>query len=608
MRKVTVLIPCHNEEAGIANVIKGFSRRQLRRYGFALDVLVIDNNSTDKTAAVAKKAGARVIHEAKKGKGNAIRAGFAHLLPDTDYVAMLDGDDTYRPQELLRLLEPLESGFSNVVIGSRMHGRINEGSMAPLNRLGNRVFSRLVRSVYGVSVTDVLTGYFAWTRGAVERLQPHLVSDGFAIEMEMITKMARLGEEIYSVPITYLARAGESNLRPLQDGGRILKMFMRNLQWRPQTARRQRIAFVSDAVLPYHKGGKEKRLFEIATRLVAENREVHIYTMQWWDGPKIIVHEGVHYHAICKLHPLYRHNRRSMREALWFGLATFKLLFVRFDVLDVDQMPFFPLFSAKIVTLLRRRRLYASWHEVTDLAAWQAYVGVLGGVIAWMVERLATLLPDVIIANSVHTERKLHLLGRRNVKTVQLGVDLAHIYTVAPAATPNDVIFVGRLLAHKNADALIKAIAIIKTTKPDIRCLIVGGGPERTALETLVVQLGVQANVEFTGEVATHSEVYALMKASKMLVLPSVREGFGLVAVEANAAGIPVITTAHQDNATRDLIQEGVNGLLVEPYGEAIAAKIKELLAEMSTFSPSSEVAQYDWQVVASNIERSYGL
>src|SRR5436309_3271335 len=111
LKKITVVIPCYNEEAGIAAVIKGFPRAILRRHGYTLEVLVVDNNSTDKTAEVARAAGARVIHEPKQGKGNAIRAAFYNVSEDTDYVVMCDGDDTYKAHEILRLVEPLSSGF-----------------------------------------------------------------------------------------------------------------------------------------------------------------------------------------------------------------------------------------------------------------------------------------------------------------------------------------------------------------------------------------------------------------------------------------------------------------------------------------------------------------
>ena len=237
MKKISVVIPCYNEADGIAQVIKGFENPKLGRYGYKVEVIVVDNNSTDDTARIAAAAGARVICETRQGKGHAIRTAFASIPVTTDYVVMLDGDDTYRPEEIIRMVEPLDSGFCNVVIGSRLGGRIGAGSMRPLNRLGNWGYSHLVRACYRVNVTDVLTGYFAWKRDVVVKLQPHLTSAGFAIEMEMITKMARLGEEIYSVPISYHSRAGESSLRPFHDGFRILVMFMKNLAWQPGSSR-----------------------------------------------------------------------------------------------------------------------------------------------------------------------------------------------------------------------------------------------------------------------------------------------------------------------------------------------------------------------------------
>jgi glycosyltransferase involved in cell wall biosynthesis len=232
-KKITVLIPCYNEADAIATVIAKFPRERLAMYGYDLDILVIDNNSSDNTAELAKAAGARVIIEPKQGKGNAIKTGFYNIPDDTDYVAMLDGDDTYKPEEILRLIAPIDDGFAQVIIGSRMHGRIRVGSMKPLNRFGNRLYSRLVRTVYKVTVTDVLTGYYAWSREAIEALRPHLRSQGFAIEMEMVTKMARLGFEIFSVPVSYDPRLGDSSLNPIVDGAKIMRMYVRNLRWKP---------------------------------------------------------------------------------------------------------------------------------------------------------------------------------------------------------------------------------------------------------------------------------------------------------------------------------------------------------------------------------------
>lgn len=247
--KLIILIPCYNEEKSIAHVIKKMPLKKLRDMGLESEIIVINNNSTDKTRDVAIKAGARVIDERKKGKGNAMRRGFASLPADTKYVVMLDGDDTYAPNEVIRLVEPLQSKFCKVVIGSRLGGRMQHNAMNSVSRLGNWFFTHMVRLTYKVAVTDVLTGYFAWTKEAIDELAPHLHSGGFAIEMEMITKMARLKYEIYSVPISYHPRIGSSNLRPLYDGTRILKMFIKNIRWCPKHTTSQTAKIPQDAEL-----------------------------------------------------------------------------------------------------------------------------------------------------------------------------------------------------------------------------------------------------------------------------------------------------------------------------------------------------------------------
>jgi dolichol-phosphate hexosyltransferase len=249
-KKITVIIPCYNEERGVGSVISGFKTAFLENSNYDFEIIVIDNNSKDKTTEVAKTAGATVLFEGKKGKGNAVRKGFANVSSDTDFVVMIDGDDTYRPVELFRLIELLESDFCSVVLGSRLYGKISEGSMKSLNLLGNKMFTLLSRVFYGVQSTDVLTGYYAWKKSAVDNMLPHLNSDGFTIEIEMVTKMAKLGETIFSVPISYDARAGESNLKPVSDGIKIMRVLLANLFWKSRINNVEIDEMESDEFLP----------------------------------------------------------------------------------------------------------------------------------------------------------------------------------------------------------------------------------------------------------------------------------------------------------------------------------------------------------------------
>jgi glycosyltransferase involved in cell wall biosynthesis len=375
-KKIAVVIPCHNEAASIAQVIAKFPRSELQHRAMQLYIYVIDNSSSDNTAAIAQSMGVRVISEPRKGKGNALRMGFRSIPADIDYVVMLDGDDTYSPEEILRLLEPLDSNFCDAVLGSRLGGHIQDEAMSWLHRLGNSLFTMSVRVLYGANVTDVLTGYFAWKKSALDALEPHITSEGFAIEMEMITKMARLGQRMASVPISYHPRLGQSNMHAFRDGFRILMMLLRNFIWRSSP---RRIVFVSDSIYPYMKGGKEKRLYEISTRLAAMGYDVHIYTMHWWKGSaKTREESGVRLHAICRYYNMYRGDRRTIGEGVIFGLACLKMLWQKFDVIDVDHMPFFPVFSTWIVCLLRRRKLHATWHEALTRQEWTTYMGPKG--------------------------------------------------------------------------------------------------------------------------------------------------------------------------------------------------------------------------------------
>jgi len=628
-KKVAAIIPCHNEAASIASVIAKFPRSELLQRGIQLQIYVVNNNSADNTAAIAKKAGAIVLDEPHKGKGNAMRLGFRSIPQDVDYVVMLDGDDTYSPEEIMRLLEPLQSDFCDVVVGSRLRGAIQSAAMSKLNRLGNQFFTAAVHFVYGANVTDVLTGYFAWKKPALDALEPHIKSAGFAIEMEMITKMARLGHRIAAVPISYHPRSGASNLHPFRDGWLILRMFCRNLVWRPQvsmqssqqflasaqTARSstfipRRIVFVSDAIYPYMKGGKEKRLHEITRHLAAMGHDVHIYTMHWWDAPSPTrTEDRVQLHALCKFHTMYHGNRRTITEGVLFGLACFKLLRVPFDVLDVDHMPFFPLFSAWAVCMLRGRKLHATWHEALTRQEWIGYMGQ-GGIIASLIERLSIKLPHRITAASAHTKELLATAHGRaqGVEVVPSGIDTSLLETVQSVKIRLDVLYVGRLVKDKNIDKLIKAIGIIAKTRPDVHCLIIGKGVERPRLLAEVAQLHLQKNVTFLRPLPEAAEVYSYMKAAKVFCSPSVREGFGIASLEALGCGTPAITIDSPSNAARHLIRDGQNGSIVPLTPHALAQAILHWMTVTPKPNVAAQVAGSDWRQLAKKQAEVYSL
>lgn len=247
MKKISILIPCYNEEEGIGLVIDEIPVESLYYHGFITNILVIDNNSKDKTVEIAKSKGVQVIEELSQGKGNALITGFKAVCDDCDYVVVIDGDNTYKPQEIMRLIEPLESGFCDVIAGSRIGGKTMSGSLEFSHRFVNWAFAFFVRQFYQANITDALTGFLAIKSDVVKILIPNLHSIDFTIEMEMITKMKRLGFSIYSVPITYDRRMGKSKIHSYSDGFRILIMFIKNIWWKP-VRERSRFEMLKDSL------------------------------------------------------------------------------------------------------------------------------------------------------------------------------------------------------------------------------------------------------------------------------------------------------------------------------------------------------------------------
>ena len=242
------------------------------------------------------------------------------------------------------------------------------------------------------------------------------------------------------------------------------------------------IALVSDAIFPYHRGGKEIRYHELSRRL-AEHAEIHVYTMHWWEGPRVRKDEAVTLHAISPLLSMYTHNRRSLRQAIFFALACVRLLAARFDVLEADHMPYLQIFVLRLVASVKRKRFVVTWHEVWGKSYWRQYLG-WAGYAAWFVEELAMRLPDHIIAASPHTAERLcaSLGARASITVAPNGIDLEAVRASYPDPSTTDLVVVSRLIAHKRIGMLLDAMALLHAQGMPVTCRIIGDGPEREAL------------------------------------------------------------------------------------------------------------------------------
>lgn len=369
------------------------------------------------------------------------------------------------------------------------------------------------------------------------------------------------------------------------------------------------IALVSDAVQPFHKGGKEVRIDHLAHALVGLGYDVHIYTMKWWDEPsKIYRLDGITYHAISKLYPLYKGKRRSFKEGIMFGVACLRMIRHDWDILEVDHMPYFPLFSLKLVNVFKRRPFYATWHEVVGLDAWRRYIGYVPGTIAYLLERISLVMPDHIIAVSERThtllQSELHYKG--SLSLVPNGIDYATIAAVPANLEKTDVLFAGRLVRHKRVDLLLDAIALLVRKQPALRVAVVGGGPELERIRTQAERLGLTKNITITGRLENASDVFSYMKASKVFVSPSTREGFGITILEAYAAGLRVVTVRHRDNAAQYLIRPGA-GEVCDLNADALATAIESQLAAADK-KLTIDGSQFDWGRSVKALQKAYKL
>ena len=223
--RITVVIPTLNEEENIAEVIK-----ECNFVGFS-DILVIDGNSHDSTAKVAKELGANVIYQCGKGKGDAIRKAFAHEELG-DYVVMLDADGSMDPKEIQLFLMALQNG-SDIVKGSRFMPNGYSEDMTTFRRIGNKMFISIVNLLMGTKFTDLCYGYAAFSKEAIQKIHPHLTSPNFEIETELFIKASQMGFKIREVPsLEHKRKNGKSHLKAFTDGFKILKTilleFLRN--------------------------------------------------------------------------------------------------------------------------------------------------------------------------------------------------------------------------------------------------------------------------------------------------------------------------------------------------------------------------------------------
>jgi glycosyltransferase involved in cell wall biosynthesis len=216
MLKISVVIPAYNEAPAIAEVIDAVPQNVVQ------EIIVVDNGSTDGTAEQAAAAGARVIQEPRKGYGSACYSG-AQAAGNSDIIVFLDGDRSDDPTQLDLIAAPVIKGQADLVIGSRIGGKLEKGSMPLHAKWGNRVIVFLLRLLYGVGITDI--GSFRAIRSEVLS-DLHMEQMTYGWPVEMVVKAARKGLRIQSVPIRYRKRIGISKVTGSLRGSVLAAYYM----------------------------------------------------------------------------------------------------------------------------------------------------------------------------------------------------------------------------------------------------------------------------------------------------------------------------------------------------------------------------------------------
>ncbi len=379
-------------------------------------------------------------------------------------------------------------------------------------------------------------------------------------------------------------------------------------------ARRPVVVLVSDAIYPYFRGGKELRYHELSTRL-SQRADVHVFTMKWWDGPSVRREGHVTFHAASRLYAMYTTDRRSFREAIFFALGCLRLLWFRFDVLEADQFPNFHIFTLRVVAWIKRKPLTVTWHEVWDRDYWREYLG-RAAKLAWFVEWLSMRLPDQLIAASDQTAARLRaVLGAKAlISVVPNGIDLVGIRNSYPDPAKVDLVTIGRFLPHKNMNVLLDSVALLHAVGLPVTCRIIGDGPQREALHAQAQRFGIESAVDFRHDIWEQKDVYALMKAARVAVFPTTREGFGIAVLEAIACGLPVVTTSAPDNLAQYLVARSSAGVVCAPTATAIADALRTLLLQLDERSaemPAVQdawLAEHSWDAAADRVGKVLGL
>ena len=341
-----------------------------------------------------------------------------------------------------------------------------------------------------------------------------------------------------------------------------------------------RICLVYDCLFPHTVGGAERWYRNLGERLAADGHEVTYLTLRQWDRGIDPGVEGVDVRVVGPRMALYvsdASGRRRILPPLVFGLGVLWHLLLhgrRYDAVHTASFPYFSLLAAAVAKPLGRYAIVVDWHEVWSRSYWREYLGHWGGAVGAFVQRCCARVPQRAFCFSRLHAARLRGEGLRGEPTVLTGEYVGALDAPDPAPARPVVVFAGRHIPEKRVPALLPAFALAREAAPELRAEIYGDGPERPRVLAEIERLGLSEVVDAPGFVE-HARVEEALRTALCMVLPSSREGYGLVVVEAAARGTPSVVVAGEDNAATELVDDGENGFVAASASpEDLAAAI----------------------------------
>ena len=591
---LSVVLPCHNAAAGLGRVLEALLAQLDGTETY--EVVVVSDGSTDATGDVARSFGSdlvRVIeYPVREGKGHALRVGLREARGK--YVAFCDADGDIAPEALQPFLTLMRLYEPDVVIGSKRHP-LSDVYYPPLRRVLSWTYHKAVRLLFRVNVSDTQTGFKLIRRDVLTAVLPRLLEKRYAFDLEFLVVARSLGYgRVLEAPVKIEYRF-TSQLDPramIGIGLDTLAIFYRhyilNTYRRGERAdtaprdigalrqRQPRALFVNwrDVKNP-EAGGAEAFIHEVARRWTAQGWDVTLLASGFPGAPRSEIIDDVRVRRLGRL------RTGSFHAAVQLELARLR----GFDLVieSVNTIPF--------LTPLWSYRLPPTITVIHQLAAdvWEAELprplARLGRKIELAVLRLYS--SSRVVVGSPSTRHDLQRLGFTNVNVVPYGLDEPpEVRDVSKERVPT-FLFVGRLAANKRPEHAVQAFAAIRERLQDAQLWVVGAGPLEPRLRTMLPQ-----GAELLGRLP-REELYERMARAHCLLVPSVREGWGLVVVEAGSVGTPAI--GYDIPGVRDSIRPGRTGVLVRPGDPAaLAREAVDLVKDPARYARMRQAA-IDW-------------